>query len=142
MNSTDWILIKPNDVYDYLAAPQVELLRQRALTEGQSDPLIEIILDIVMFVRLHLPPMLQSSQKQALIPRELKGCACRLIVEALQSRIPNIRLTPDQVRNANNARKHLLDIAKGAIRFSSFPQAITAHRVSNALVTRQHLGGL
>ena len=41
------------------------------------------------------------------LPASCKTAACYMIIEALQSRIPDIQLTEDQIRNAQQARQTL-----------------------------------
>lgn len=78
------------DIGVYLSPMQLTALRQH------GDPLPTIIADITAWVRSEI----QSDD----IPRT---ATCHLIIEALQSRIPTLKLSDDQVRNANNARLHL-----------------------------------
>ncbi len=93
-----WIKIKPEDVKVYLHPAQVEALRRF------GDPLPAIIKDITAVIRAKSG---RSVADVEMIPAEYKSAACHLVIEALQSRIPMMRLTADQVRNANNARLFL-----------------------------------
>lgn len=106
-----WITLTPEDITHYLASPQLQALRQF------SDPLLEIIADIIAKVRSEISafPANALSHDRNCIPKALRSDACHLIIEALQSRIPTLKLTPDQIRNANNARTYLKRIAKGEI---------------------------
>lgn len=142
-HSANWILVKPTDIYNYLAAPQVDILRKRALTPNQSDPLVEIIQDVCMLIRLQLSTLPGFHEQIApLIPSGLKATASHLIIEALQSRIPNIRLSPDQVRNADNARALLAAFAKTQATAASLKNLIATHKVRQYRVSSQTLKGL
>ena len=44
------------------------------------------------------------------IPSACRTAACHLIIESLQSRIPDIQLTEDQIRNAQQAHTTLNDL--------------------------------
>ena len=46
------------------------------------------------------------------LPSACKTAACHLVIEALQTRIPELRLSEDQVRNAQQARATLDNLYK------------------------------
>lgn len=112
---SNWITISTQDVYDYLAAEQVEALRSEALGEEQADPLAAVIADTACRVRGEVAAYSKNTldADKATIPPELRGAALALIVEASQARIPSLSLSTDQIRLANAARALLKRVAAG-----------------------------
>lgn len=49
------------------------------------------------------------------LPIETQGVACALVIEALQSRIPGLKLSESQKRNTDHARCYLKRIARGEV---------------------------
>jgi hypothetical protein len=117
---SDWITLSLSDVYDYLAADQADALRTEALGDDQADPLPAIIADVVARIRAEVSGnsanTLDSSSGS--IPRELRGAALALVVEAAQARIPVLKMTTDQIRLANVARTLLKRVAAGDLPIS------------------------
>ena len=111
---TNWIQLTEADLHRYLAEPQVTALRTVALADGQPDPLPEILADVSARIRAEVAacPRNRLSADPALIPPELKGAAVALAAAALQSRVPPVRLTRDQDRSADNARRLLKRVAE------------------------------
>jgi len=114
---TPWITISPETVYDYLAAPQVEVLRHSALARQQEDPLPALIRDICEQMRAEISawPSNHLDRTAHTIPPPLKASACWLIIEAAQTRIPGLKATEDQIRLAEEARQRLRRIAQGEL---------------------------
>ncbi len=110
---SNWITIAVTDLNDYLVAAQVSALRTAALAGGQADPFTNVMHDVVNEVRFKI----QSCASNALsltaysIPPELKKTACYLILEAMQNRIPGLKLTEDQKTQADRAVAQLNRIA-------------------------------
>ncbi len=117
---SNWISISRQDVYDYLAAEQVEAVRSEALGEGQGDPLCAVIADTVCRVRGEVAAYSKNTldADRATIPPELRGAALALIIEAAQVRLPSLSLSTDQIRMANAARALLRRVAAGAFAVS------------------------
>jgi len=101
-----WTEIHTEDVANYLANDQLQLLRTQHLGESK-DPLLAITSDVCNLVKSFVPKKWNTSTPNA-VPSECKLLAIFLIIEALQSRVPELQLSADQVRNAQNAR-HALD---------------------------------
>lgn len=116
---TIWIPITIESVSCYLSPIQLSALQ----THG--DPLQEIITDIIAWVRSEVRsnPHNELINNPALIPLELKSAACHLIIEALQSRIPSLKLSSDQIRNAQNARILLQRVARAEITITPLKQS-------------------
>ena len=110
----NWIKLTPHSISDYLCVPQLDALRQN------KDALETIISDIVAQVRgiVASNPKNEMPERMNLIPVEVKAPTCFLIIEALQSRIPTVKLSEDQVRNADNARAYLKRVAEGSVSIS------------------------
>lgn len=107
-----WIKLQPNHVKAYLADDQLNLLRTMKVYHGDEDPLLLVIKDVTEYIRCRLPEELVKGKIESAVPMGLKMAACLLVVEALQSRIPELSLTSDQVRNANNGRKYIAEIVR------------------------------
>ncbi len=101
-----WIEIHAEDVANYLANDQLQLLRTQHLGESK-DPLLAIIGDVCNFLKSFVPRVWQKSTTPNAVPTGCKLLAIFLIIEALQSRVPEFQLSTDQVRNAQNARHAL-----------------------------------
>lgn len=112
-----WITVNTSDLYDYLIATQVDILRRQSLASGQNDPLIDIITDITARIRAEISGNKKNvlSSDRTKIPQDLKSYACYLILEAAQTRIPGLKLTADQIRLAQSARDYLRRIAMGEV---------------------------
>ncbi|MDE6576470.1 MAG: hypothetical protein K2L24_03715 [Opitutales bacterium] len=112
---TNWINITIEDLYTYLAAPQVETLRRCAVAKSQPDPVADAIQNVVLSIRAYIVSNKRNvlSQSPYAIPPELKNDACVLILEVAQLRIPGFRLTSDQVRLVEDARGKMQKIVSG-----------------------------
>ncbi|MDR2436176.1 MAG: hypothetical protein LBD33_02610 [Puniceicoccales bacterium] len=112
-----WIEIAVDDLYDYMVASQVDVLRRRVLAPEQSDPLEDIICDITARIRAEVSGNQRNvlSANRLEIPQNLKSAACYLILECAQTRLPALKLTADQIRLADDAREYLKRIAQGEV---------------------------
>lgn len=134
-----WTSITAEAVSNYLSPIQLTALRQNL------DPLNQIIADTIAHVRCEIQtnPINPVSLDPTLVPREVKGATCHLIIEALQSRIPTLKLSEDQIRNANNARAYLKRMANSEIALD--PSTLTgridlAHRRHRQISSQSLLG--
>lgn len=120
----DWITILKEDIEDFLLPSQLAMLTSR-MTQAEPTLLTTMIGDMVGRVRADIGATRtnQLSEEQDRIPAELRPQVCYLVIEALQSRIPCFQLSADQVRNAQNARARMEQIARGEIPVSR-PQKI------------------
>ena len=112
-----WITLQLSDLYDYLAAPQVALLKSLALDPSQTNPIDEIIDDVTHRIRAEISgnPNNILSENRTEIPQELKSFACYLVLEYAQTRLCGLKLTADQVRLAEEAKDYLKRIAQGEV---------------------------
>lgn len=106
MTTLSWIFLKPEDLTDYLAHDQIQLLAQ--YSSAESKPLEHIIKDTCAYIQGQISEKLRPCPMATNhLPASCKLAACYLVIEALQSRIPDIQLTEDQIRNAQQARQSL-----------------------------------
>jgi hypothetical protein len=105
-----WITIAVTDLNDYLVAAQLAALRTAALASGQSDPFTNVMHDRADYVRNRISGRVQLSATAYAVPPELKSQTCLLIIEAMQGRIPSLKLSDDQKTQIARAYKDL-DIA-------------------------------
>lgn len=112
--STNWITLQASDLNDYLVGAQAAALRNTALASGQVDPFDTIMRDVVDRVRNEIRGCARNnvSLTPYTIPPDLKSTAMALIVERMQQRIPQLKLTDDQKSAADNARDYLKRIAR------------------------------
>jgi hypothetical protein len=103
-----WIEISPADLTHYLADQPLNLLHDNTT----DDPLIPIVADVCAWVVSFVPEPWRRPPSTQSVPIATKRLACALIVEALQSRVPEWRLSEDQVRNAQTARETLVRMAE------------------------------
>lgn len=110
---TEWITVSEEDLNDYLVAAQMNALRTAALAVGQSDPFENIMPAIAQRMRLKIASCARNrlSATANSIPPELKWIAAYLIIEAMQGRIPSLRLSDDQKTQISEAKKQLDRIA-------------------------------
>lgn len=152
--TTDWITLSEEDLNDYLVGAKMNALRTAALATGQSDPFEAIMPDIAQRIRLKIASCARNrlSATQHSIPPELKWVAAYLIIEAMQGRIPSLRLSDDQKAQIAEARKQLDRIAdcKDVVSDPSDPESSVAQQSGGiALVssttrtsTRESMNGL
>jgi hypothetical protein len=110
---SNWTTIALTDLNDYLVAAQVNALNTAALAPGQSDRFTRIMTDAVNRVRAKIEgcPRNRVSATPLTVPPELKWAACCLIIEAMQSAIPGLKLTDDQRAQIARAHEQLTRVA-------------------------------
>lgn len=102
-----WTTLNEDALVNYLAHDQMELLRTKQMGKNR-DPLEVIVKDVTAYLRTFVPlQWLEGAPSKESIPQACKIWACFLVIEALQARIPELHLSTDQIRNANNARMSL-----------------------------------
>jgi hypothetical protein len=94
----------------------------------QSNPIDEIIDDMTARVRAEISGNRNNllNAERTKIPQDLKSFACYLILESAQTRLPDLKLTADQVRLADDARDSLKRIAQGEVPVSVPDNALVA----------------
>jgi len=111
--SVAWVTIALTDLNSYLVGAQVTAVNTAALAGGQVDRFTEARLSVVSRIRNKIESCTTNrvSATALTVPPSLKMCACLLIIQALQTSIPSLKLTDDQVRLIETFEKDLLDIA-------------------------------
>jgi hypothetical protein len=113
----DWTELTAKDMEVALLPAQLAVLRSAAIGPDGKDPLPELIGGVVRQVRAAVGSSgrFLLSAGAGKIPAELLPDARALVVERLQTRIPALRLTADQVRAAENAREMLRSVARAEV---------------------------
>lgn len=121
-----WIVIRLEDLADYLLGPQLDALNSMALGSGQTEAFTAVMHDRAAYVINRISRRLTISATPYAIPPELKTQVCLLIIEAMQTRL-TLELTNDQKTVIARAYKDL-DIAGTA----EFPISDPADPVASA----------
>ena len=107
MIALQWIFLKKEDVENYLISDQLQLFSEF----DRKNSVDNIIRDVCAYIQSRTPESLTiSPMAPNHIPNACRTAACHLVIEALQSRIPDIQLTEDQIRNAQQAHTTLNDL--------------------------------
>ena len=107
MIALQWIFLKKEDVENYLVTDQLQLFSDF----DRKNSVDNIIRDVCAYIQSRTPESLTiSPMAPNHIPNACRTAACHLVIEALQSRIPDIQLTDDQIRNAQQAHTTLNDL--------------------------------
>ncbi len=122
----NWTRITQQDLENALNKTQVELLKAEELKSAGTPISEEIISMIVAEIRAKIASYSANSldYDHAKIPKELKLCALRLAIEALQSRLPSMEMTAQQKKMADISRTALEEIYTGKITVSYPDKAI------------------
>jgi hypothetical protein len=125
--SEPWIVIQETDLNDYLVGAQATALKTAALAAGQENTWTTIMTDVVNRIRSEMrsSPRNVVSETPLTIPPDLKSTAMVLIVEALQRRIPSLKLSESQKDAADQARDYLKRIARGEVVITAPPDPLT-----------------
>lgn len=110
MSAVAWLLIVVENLNDYLVGAQMSALRSAALAAGQADPFTNIMHDRCNYVRNRISKLIDISATPYSVPPELKTTTCWLIIESMQTRIPQLKLSDDQKSLIARAYKDI-DIA-------------------------------
>lgn len=116
-----WIVITAANLGDYSVGAKVNALRTAALSSGQTDPFTRVMPDVVATVRT----MIASASGNVLsgtansIPPETKTYVCWLVIEAMQTRLPGLKLMDEERRMIDRAWQYFRDVAKGDIQVSA-----------------------
>lgn len=109
-----WLVITTAHLDDYMIAAQAGALRTAALGAGQTDPFGRVMPDIAAYLRQRIRSGgFSVSATASALPPEMKWAACYLILEALQTRIPGLSLTPDQKTKCEDAKRWIDRISSG-----------------------------
>lgn len=110
----NWIVITPEHLDDYLVGVAMEALRETALADGQDDPFGRIMPDVAQRIRNEVAAcrVNQLDPTPHSIPPETKTTACLLIIEAMQGRLPRVKLTEGQEKMLEDGRNMLRRISR------------------------------
>lgn len=147
----DWIILTERDLFDLLNKSQLDMLKAEAVKTNDSGICNRIIDMIVSRIRAEIAAsgvnMLDCNY--AKIPPELRETALRLALEALQTRLPELELSPAQIRAADYAREILARVAEGKLPVSRPTNGIktarkfaVAHGVGERKFTRKSTEGM
>lgn len=110
-----WIVPVLTDLNNYLVGAQVTAINTAALATGagQTDRFTEARLSVVQRIRMKIVSCAGNvlSATTNSIPPSLKMGACLLIIQALQTSIPSLKLTEDQVRLVESFEEDLTAVA-------------------------------
>ena len=125
--SIPWVLLEVKHISDYLIHDQLMLVN-RFREEGDPKHINAILDDICAYIQNRVPQNLHPNPTvHNHVPTACKTAACHLVIEALQSRLPDLKLSEDQIRNAQQARKTLDDLVATWEKQSD--KKVTTHRI-------------
>lgn len=108
--SIPWTLLEVKHISDYLIQDQLTLVNH-VREKGDPKHTNAVVKDICAYIQNRVPQKLHPNPTLPNhIPTACKTAACHLVIEALQSRLPDLKLSDDQIRNAQQARKTLDDL--------------------------------
>ena len=106
-----WTFLETKHISDYLIHDQLTLVN-RAREKGDPKHIEAILDDTCAYIQNRIPQKFHPNpMAHNHIPVACKTAACHLVIEALQSRLPDLKLSEDQIRNAQQARKTIDDLA-------------------------------
>lgn len=112
MNTLNWTFLEITDVANYLANDQLTFLSNYNVGDNQTL-LCTIIKDVCAYIQEMVPEKLRPNPLAGNhLPLSCKICACHLVIEAVQTRVPDLKLSEDQIRNAQQARSTLENFHK------------------------------
>jgi phage gp36-like protein len=108
-----WTTITVADLKDAKVSALVEACRTAALGSGQTDPVPNIIANVVSRIRAEISGCANNvlDADTTKIPADLKSLACRMIVREAMSRIKR-PLSEDEREEQRNDLKYLERISK------------------------------
>lgn len=134
IQENNWIVFTHLHVFQYLRKEQVDLINTN------NDPATNIIKDVVRRIRIEIATNKNNVSDPTTpwsLPPELITVAAHLVIECLFTRIPTLKLSPDQIRNADNARKFLERVANGKVIVSTPFKRTLVDTTPDRLFTRK-----
>lgn len=105
-----WITIAESDVITKLSGPEIAAMKTAALQAAQSNPLPEVIAQVVKEIRGNVAACERNTLGDgATIPDELLGAAISRIRYELATRLPVASLLTEDRRAANRDALRLLE---------------------------------
>jgi phage gp36-like protein len=109
-----WIAITESDVKTRLAGAELSALQTAALASGQSDPLPELIAQVVDEVRGYIAAGGFTLGEGTVVPQKLKSATLAIIRYRVATRLPaKSFLNEDRVREYQDAIRLLEQVARG-----------------------------
>ena len=111
-----WITLNETDLQGKLAGPELTAIQTVALSDGQTNPVQEVLNDTAEFVRGFVAnqPRNIPLGNGVTVPSKLKSAALAIAVHEACSRLPTrVLLTPDRIRQYDNAIHLLERVADG-----------------------------
>ncbi len=149
-----WTAITIADLKDAKVSALVEACRTAALGTGQTDPVPNIIANVVARIRAEISGCASNvlDADTTKIPSDLKSLACRMIVREAMSRIKRA-LSEDEREEQRNDLKYLERISKCDIPVAEPDDPLTTSEVQTGgaielasiptrTATRETLAGL
>ena len=120
-----WIIITADQLNDYSVAAKVNALRTAALKAGQADPFDAVMPDVVAAVRMQIQSCAsnQVSATANSIPPELKSHVCWLIIQAMQARLPGLKLSDEEKDMVKKADRYMEKVASCEYKVSAPEEA-------------------
>lgn len=108
-----WVAITISDLKDAKVSALVEACRTAALGTGQTDPVPNIIANVVTRIRAEIAGCIKNrlDADAATIPSDLKSLAARMILREAMSRLQQ-PLNDDEKEEQRNDLRYLERIAK------------------------------
>lgn len=109
-----WITLHTKDLYPYCIPGQLDALQAFITHQGYDDPMPDVLLDAIGYVRSIVFARHPSSALQYpfRIPAQLKTHTCHIAVDLLSTRLPGLHPSEDQLRNVKESRQYLKDLAQ------------------------------
>lgn len=132
----DWIVITTDDINAYLAAAAVTAFQTKALATDQEEPFLEAMHSVTDLVRSKIAAHYVLSDTDYSVPPSLKQITCLLVVEQLQGRLPDVRLTENQQKMVDSGREDLKLIEEGkfAIEYPTDPATDSGFQIAGNAV--------
>jgi hypothetical protein len=111
-----WITVQESDVLSRMAGPEVVALQTKALGANQTDPIPEVIAEVMDEIRgfIGAHPSNLPMGSGITIPSKLKGSALSIIVHRVASRLPTkILMTDERIHAKSDALALLHEVARG-----------------------------
>lgn len=111
--ATAWIVLTEGDLDNYLVAAQAAAVKTAALGAGQTNTFDSVMPDVAKFIRYKISSCATASLSGTAnsIPPELKWVGVMLLLEAVQGRIPSLKLSDDQKTRLGRAYSALDRVA-------------------------------
>jgi len=112
--ATNWITITADNLNEYQAGKLVAAARTKALAASQTDPFLAVMPDVINRMRDDIRGC-KSNQVSATpltVPPGLRGEAVLLTIEAMQPRLPGIKIDDDLRTLIDDAKARMKRISK------------------------------